>query len=72
MEAELDPARFRLRHELLGRDEIDDKSLVGLRGVAKITRSVVNGTLAQPDGRPRQPSGLNSVGNQLSRSKVAS
>jgi hypothetical protein len=30
--------------ELLGRDEIDDKNLVGLTGVVKITHSVVNGT----------------------------
>jgi hypothetical protein len=30
--------------ELLGRDEIDDKSLVGLRGVVKISRAVLNGT----------------------------
>jgi hypothetical protein len=30
--------------ELLGRDEIDEKSLVGLRGVVKISRVVVNGT----------------------------
>jgi hypothetical protein len=30
--------------ELLGRDEIDDKNLVGLSGVVKITHSVVNGT----------------------------
>ena len=30
--------------ELLGRDEIDDKSLVGLRGVIKISHVVVNGT----------------------------
>jgi hypothetical protein len=30
--------------ELLGRDEIEDKNLVGLRGVVKITHSVVNGT----------------------------
>ena len=30
--------------ELLGRDEIDDKSLVGLRGVVKISHAVVNGT----------------------------
>jgi hypothetical protein len=28
--------------ELLGRGEIDDKNLVGLRGVVKITHSVVN------------------------------
>jgi hypothetical protein len=30
--------------ELLGRDEIDEKSLVGLRGVIKISHTVVNGT----------------------------
>jgi hypothetical protein len=30
--------------ELLGRDEIDDKNLVGLRGVIKISHTVVNGT----------------------------
>ena len=30
--------------ELLGRDEIDDKSLVGLRGVVKVSHAVVNGT----------------------------
>ena len=29
--------------ELLGRDEIDDKHLVGLRGVVKISHAVVNG-----------------------------
>jgi hypothetical protein len=30
--------------EHLGRDEIDDKSLVGLRGVVKISHVVLNGT----------------------------
>jgi hypothetical protein len=30
--------------ELLGRDEIDEKSLIGLRGVIKISYTVVNGT----------------------------
>ena len=30
--------------ELLGRDEIDEKSLAGLRGVVKISHVVVNGT----------------------------
>ena len=30
--------------DLLGRDEIDDKTLVGLRGVVKISRVVLNGT----------------------------
>lgn len=29
--------------ELLGRDEIDDKALIGLRGVVKITHTTVNG-----------------------------
>jgi hypothetical protein len=30
--------------EMLGRDEIDEKSLVGLRGVIKISHAVVTGT----------------------------
>jgi len=30
--------------DLLGRDEIDEKSLIGLRGVIKISHTVVNGT----------------------------
>lgn len=30
--------------ELLGRDEIEEKSLVGLRGVVKVSHAVVNGT----------------------------
>src|SRR5450759_3425753 len=30
--------------DLLDRDEIDDKNLIGLRGVVKISRAVVNGT----------------------------
>jgi hypothetical protein len=30
--------------ELLGRDEIDEKALVGLRGVVKISQVVRNGT----------------------------
>src|SRR5271167_2138562 len=29
--------------ELFGRDEIDDKALIGLRGVVKLSNSVVNG-----------------------------
>jgi hypothetical protein len=37
--------------ELLGRDEIDDKNLVGLCGVVKISHVVVNGTsLTNLDG----------------------
>jgi hypothetical protein len=30
--------------ELLGRDEIDDTNLIGLRGVVKVSHAVVNGT----------------------------
>lgn len=30
--------------ELLGRDEIEDRNLIGLRGVVKISHTVVNGT----------------------------
>ena len=30
--------------EMLGRDEVDEKNLVGLRGVVKISHSVMNGT----------------------------
>jgi hypothetical protein len=30
--------------ELLGRDEIDDRNLIGLSGVVKISHAVVNGT----------------------------
>ena len=30
--------------ELLGRDEVDEKAIVGLRGVVKISHTVVNGT----------------------------
>jgi hypothetical protein len=30
--------------ELLARNEVDDKNLVGLSGVVKVTRTVVNGT----------------------------
>ena len=30
--------------ELIGRDEVDEKSLLGLRGIIKISHAVVNGT----------------------------
>ena len=30
--------------ELIGRDEIDDKCLIGLQGVVKVSHTVVNGT----------------------------
>jgi hypothetical protein len=62
--------------ELLGRDEIDDKNLVGLSGVVKITHSVVNGTsLLNLDGfAPRSQWEELSVGieDQLPRTKAAS
>jgi len=62
--------------ELLGRDEIDDKNLVGLTGVVKITHSVVNGTsLLNLDGfAPRSHWEELSVGieDQLRRTKAAS
>jgi len=35
---------FGYDNELLGRDEIDERSLLGLRGVIKISHTVVNGT----------------------------
>ena len=62
--------------ELLGRDEIEDRSLIGLRGVVKITHSVVNGTsLLNLDGfAPASQWEDRSVGieNQLRNSRVAS
>ena len=36
---------FRYDSELLGRDEIDDRRLIGLTGVVKLRRAVVNGTV---------------------------
>jgi hypothetical protein len=62
--------------ELLGRDEIDDKNLVGLSGVVKITHSVVNGTsLLNLDGfAPHSQWEELAVGieDQLQRTKAAS
>ncbi len=62
--------------ELLGRDEIDDKSLVGLHGVVKISHSVVNGTsLLNLDGfAPASQWEVLSAGieTHLSGSQVAS
>ncbi len=62
--------------ELLGRDEIDDKNLIGLSGVVKITHSVVNGTsLLNLDGfAPRSQWEELSVGieDQSLRTKAAS
>jgi hypothetical protein len=62
--------------ELIGKDEIDDHALVGLRGVVKITHSVVSGTsLLNLDGfgSVGQWEELSAgIGDQLNRSKVAS
>jgi hypothetical protein len=62
--------------DLLGRDEIEDKSLIGLRGVVKITHSVGNGTSPlNLDGfaPASQWEGLSAgIESQLSRPKVAS
>jgi hypothetical protein len=62
--------------ELIGKDEIDDHALVGLRGVVKITHSVVSGTsLLNLDGfaSASQWEELSAgIGDKLSRSKVAS
>ena len=62
--------------ELLGRDEVDDKNLVGLTGVIKITHSVVNGTsLLNLDGfAPRSQWEELAVGieGQLQHTKAAS
>ena len=62
--------------ELLGRDEIEDKNLIGLRGVVKISHSVVNGSsLLNLDGfAPASQWEELSAGseNHLTRSKVAS
>ena len=44
MEAELVLARFGYDNELLDRNEVDDRILVGLSGVVKISHAVVNGS----------------------------
>jgi len=43
LETDLVFARFRYDAELLGKDEIDDRSLVGLQGVVKISHAIVHG-----------------------------
>jgi hypothetical protein len=62
--------------ELIGKNEIDDQALVGLRGVVKITHAVVSGaSLLNLDGfaSASQWEELSAgIGDQLSRSKVAS
>ncbi len=62
--------------ELLGKDEIDDKALVGLQGVTKISHLVVHGTsLLKLDGfaPSSQWEELSAgIGNEISGSKVAS
>jgi hypothetical protein len=62
--------------ELLGRDEIDDKNLIGLCGVIKITHTVINGTsLLNLDGfaqASRWEELLGTPPDQNRRSEVAS
>jgi hypothetical protein len=61
--------------ELLGRDEIDEKAIIGLCGVVKISRIVLHGTsLLNLDGfaPATQWESLSGVGVEISRSKVAS
>jgi len=62
--------------ELLGRDEIDDKNLVGLSGIVKVTHSVANGTslLNLDSFAPRSQWEELSVGieDQLRTTKAAS
>jgi len=67
---------FRYDNESLGRDEIDDKGLAGLKGVVKISRVVVHGTsLLNLDGfAPANQWDELSAGayNAISPAKVAS
>ena len=42
MEAELVPRDFGYDPELLGRDKVDEKQLIGLKGVVKISHIVIN------------------------------
>ena len=63
--------------ELLDRDEIDDKNLIGLRGVVKISRAVVNGTtLLNFDGfapaSQWEELSVNTSAGSAGRSEVAS
>ena len=61
--------------ELLGRDEIDEKALIGLSGVVKIGHTLLHGTsLLNLDGfaPASQWESLSGVGVDISRSKAAS
>ena len=62
--------------ELLSRDEIDDKTLVGLCGVVKVSHAVLHGTsLLNLDAfapQARWPELITDAGGSVSRSKVAS
>jgi hypothetical protein len=66
---------FGYASELLGKDEIDDKALVGLRGVVKISHAVVHGTsLVNFEGfaSASQWEELSAgIGNEISGPKVA-
>jgi hypothetical protein len=61
--------------ELLGRDEIDEKAIIGLCGVVKISHTVLHGaSLLNLDGfaPASQWESLSGVGVEVSQSKVAS
>jgi hypothetical protein len=44
VETRLVPSRLSYDTDLLGREEVDEKALSGLRGVVKISHTTVNGT----------------------------
>jgi hypothetical protein len=61
--------------ELLGRDEIDEKAIIGLCGMVKISHTVLHGTsLLNLDGfaPASQWESLSGVGAEIRHSKVAS
>jgi len=61
--------------ELLGKDEIDDKALVGLRGVVKISHAFVHGISVNLEGfaPASQWEELSAgIGSEIKASKVAS
>ena len=64
---------FSYDSELLGRDEIDEKAIVGLCGLVKISHTVLHGaSLLNLDGFAPASQWESGVGIEISRSKVAS
>ena len=41
---------FRCDPDLMGRDEVDEKALLGLRGIVRISRTILNGRCFFLDG----------------------